>query len=292
MPRPNSDRRPLRVLEASALGMCFGVRDALAIAREVSDPRQVTIHGELVHNEQVLAELRQSGFVASPESDRRLPTTERVLVTAHGISDRERRRLATAGKQLIDTTCPLVQRVHEAARQLAASTDLVVILGRPGHVEVRGLTDDLTRCVVVEHPEDVATWLARRLGVVCQTTLPPRRARDLLDAIRTRNPLADVRFVDTICEPTKQRQQAAEAVAAEADAVVVIGGEHSNNTRELTLLCERLGTPAHQVQTAEDLDPTWFTDCATVGVTAGTSTPESTVRAVVAALGRIATGRS
>src|SRR4051812_31093737 len=109
----------MRVIRAAAMGMCFGVRDALAAMDRVADPAGVTVHGELVHNEEVTRRLRDRGFVLTGEGGRSsLPVTERVVVTAHGISERERTQLTDAGKELIDTTCPLVRRVHDAAQAL------------------------------------------------------------------------------------------------------------------------------------------------------------------------------
>src|ERR1700693_4752365 len=134
----------MKVLRADAMGLCFGVRDALAIAANLPDAVRTTIHGELVHNETVLVHLQSRGFRITAEADRdALPTTEDVLVTAHGISDRERARLESAGKRLIDTTCPLVRRVHRAAQALAADGFLVVVLGRRVHVEGLRIVWDL-----------------------------------------------------------------------------------------------------------------------------------------------------
>src|SRR5947208_3563901 len=124
----------MEIIRASAMGMCFGVRDALRVADAVAEPALVTIHGELVHNEEVLADLERRGFSATPESARSaIPEGPAVLITAHGISDRERRRLREAGKALIDTTCPLVRLVHEAARRFEREGDFVVVIGRRGH---------------------------------------------------------------------------------------------------------------------------------------------------------------
>src|SRR5947209_8585635 len=109
----------MKVIRAKVMGMCFGVRDALEVIAGVESPSTVTIHGQLVHNEEVLARLKEEGFTMTSESDRRgVPETPTVLITAHGISDRERARLSAAGKRLIDTTCPLVARVHHAALRL------------------------------------------------------------------------------------------------------------------------------------------------------------------------------
>ena len=267
----------MKVIRADALGLCFGVRDALAAAAEVPAPEGVTIHGELVHNERVLVQLQQRGFAMQNERDRGVPATERVLITAHGISDRERRRLIDAGKTLVDTTCPLVRRVHQAAQTLAADGYHVVIIGRPGHVEVQGIVEDLAACTVIASVDDVETWPHRRLGLVCQSTTPPSLAEAVVAEVRRKNPAAEIRFIDTICHPTRDRQHAVEQLCRQVDAVVVDGGANSNNTRQLVALCEARGTRAHHVQSAADLSPAWFTACTTIGLTAGTSTLDETI---------------
>ena len=106
----------MKIIRATAMGMCFGVRDALKITREINHPQNITIYGELVHNEEVIDELTQLGFHFSPENNRsEIPHTPEILITAHGISDRERQKLIESGKKIIDTTCPLVQYVHKSA---------------------------------------------------------------------------------------------------------------------------------------------------------------------------------
>lgn len=271
----------MHVIRADAMGLCFGVRDALELVDAVADPRDVTIYGELVHNETVLVQLQTRGFAMTPESRRdELPAATNVLITAHGISDRERRRLQAAGKTLIDTTCPLVRRVHLAAQSLEAKGFHVLVIGRPGHVEVRGIVEDLASCDVVSSVDDVRAWPHARLGIVCQTTTPPHLAEQIETAIRRRNPHAEVRFVNTICEPTRDRQSAVERLCRQVDVVVVVGGANSNNTRQLVALCRRLGTPAHHVQSAAGVDPAWFEGCTTAGLTAGTSTLDETIEEV------------
>src|ERR1700730_9347385 len=131
-------------VEAEVLGMCFGVRDALKILRAIDRPEEVTIHGELVHNEVVLTQLSRRGFGMTKEGHRgELPDTPVVLITAHGVSDTERRRLEASGKRLVDTTCPLVERVHRAAQTLQAEGYHVLVIGRRAHIEVRGIIEDL-----------------------------------------------------------------------------------------------------------------------------------------------------
>lgn len=271
----------MNVIRAESLGMCFGVRDALRAAGRVQDPSSVTIHGQLVHNEEVIGKLFEAGFMMSAEGSRGvLPETPLVLITAHGVSDRERARLAAADKQLIDTTCPLVKRVHLAARKLHDEGYFVLVIGRPRHVEVVGIIEDLENFEVVESVDSVCEYEAPRLGIVCQTTTSPPLARQIRDAITAKNHRAEIRYVDTVCQPTKDNQQALEDLIRKVDAVVVVGGRNSNNTRELVALCRSRGTPACHVQSPDDLDPDWIGEFETIGLTAGTSTLDPTIDAV------------
>ncbi|MCA9072703.1 MAG: 4-hydroxy-3-methylbut-2-enyl diphosphate reductase, partial [Planctomycetaceae bacterium] len=201
-------------------------------------------------------------------------------ITAHGISNQERQRLIDAGKQLIDTTCPLVRHAHETAQMLVANGYHVVVIGRRGHVEVQGLIEDLPEYEIVSHPDDVNNWQKLRLGILCQTTTPPWLAEQIRKKIAEKNPDAEVRFQNTICQPTRDRQQAVERLCRQVDAVVVVGGANSNNTRQLVTLCQRLDTPAFHVQTADDLQAEWFQGCEVVGLTAGTSTLDETIQTV------------
>lgn len=281
----------MQVLRADEMGMCFGVRDALAALGRVDDPRTVTIHGELVHNPEVLGLLDRTGFQRSPEVGRQLPATPLVAVTAHGISDRERARLRAAGKTLVDTTCPLVRKAHDAAQSLQAEGRRVIVVGRRDHVEVRGLIEDLHDPVVVAGLADIVRWPEARLGVVCQTTTQTDVAMALVTAIRAANPDADVRYIDTICAPTKARIEALLALLPRVDALVVVGGPDSNNTRQLVLRSEHHGVRTCHVAHVRELDPRWFDGVHTVGLTAGTSTLPRTIEEVYGWLVRLAASR-
>jgi 4-hydroxy-3-methylbut-2-enyl diphosphate reductase len=278
----------MNVILAEVMGMCFGVRDALKIIDEIERPERVTIHGELVHNETVLMELGARGFRMVAEGSRQgLPTTETVLITAHGVSQKERRRLEEAGKSLVDTTCPLVARAHEAAQKLQAAGYYVLVIGRRGHVEVQGIVEDLHSFDVIQSLDEVRHYPSRRLGIMCQTTSPARHVKEIREAVADCNPDAEIRFIDTVCQPTKAHQDALEKLLAAAEAVVVVGGRNSNNTRQLVAHCEAKGIPAYHVQSAADLRPEWFDGLHTVGLTAGTSTLDATIHEVHRALLRI-----
>jgi 4-hydroxy-3-methylbut-2-enyl diphosphate reductase len=270
----------MRVIRAEELGMCFGVRDALGVVEAVPDPTRVTIHGELVHNPSVTRRLRAVGFRQTPEDRRGSARTPLVLITAHGVSNAERQRLADANKDTIDTTCPLVRRAHDAALELQAEGRHVLLIGKPNHVEVRGIVEDLHSYDIIGCANDVRCYQRARLGVVSQTTMPPDLVDDVCALVQLRNPLADIRVVDTVCQPTKLRQRALLDLVGRVDVVVVVGGRNSNNTRRLVKLCEEHATPALHVEGAKDLDPEWFVDVDTVGLTAGTSTLDGTIAEV------------
>lgn len=275
----------MKIIRADVLGMCFGVRDALQALTEIETPVEVTIHGELVHNEIVLEQLQLRGFHSTAETARQaLPATPAVLITAHGVSHAERQRLAEAGKQLLDTTCPLVTRAHDAAQALQRDGRHVLVIGRRSHVEVEGIVGDLSSYDVVGGAAEVRTYDSRRLGVMCQTTTPSRQVQAVRAAIAEKNPDADIRFIDTVCLPTKERQLALDRLIEQVEAVVVVGGSQSNNTRALAACCEERGRPAFHVQTAADLRGDWFAGFSTIGLTAGTSSLDATIAEVHAAL--------
>jgi 4-hydroxy-3-methylbut-2-enyl diphosphate reductase len=284
----------MQIIRADAMGMCFGVKDALRIAQGVAEPAQVTIHGQLVHNPVVATALRQRGFRMADVDARRdtTPQTERVLITAHGISNAQRRVLEHAGKELIDTTCPLVRRAHDAAVTLQRAGFHVLVIGRVDHVEVRGLVGDLDSYDVIESAADVRRFGHARLGIICQTTSVAGDVQRLRAHIAAANPQAEIRFIDTVCQPTKDRQRALLELLGQVQAMVVVGGAQSNNTLQLVQTCRAHGVPAFHVEAAEDLLAEWFVDVERVGLTAGTSTLDATVDAVEAALMRMGTSCS
>ena len=154
---------------------------------------------------------------------------------------------------------------------------------------VRGLTGDLDEFDVVLTEDDVHQLAPRpRFGVAAQTTQPIERVRGLVALLRARFPASEVRFVDTVCQPTKQRQSAAVELARQVDVMIVVGGAHSNNTRELAATCARQGARVHQVQGPAEVRPEWLENAAVVGLTAGTSTPDTVIDAVEARLRALA----
>ena len=269
----------MKILRAEHLGMCFGVRDAIALALDEAKQGPLTILGDLVHNQTVVTDLQSRGIrVAQKPADAATPT---VMVTAHGASDKAKASVRALGLNVIEATCPLVHLAHRALAKLVREGFHPVVIGKRGHVEVRGMTEDYPEFDVVLSEEDVAQLRERPyFGVVAQTTQPIERVRHLALLIRQRFLNSDVRFVDTVCQPTKQRQNAAVELAQRCDVVVVIGGVESNNTRELVATCRPHCAQVHHVQTAAELCEEWFFTAGTIGITAGTSTPDVVIDGV------------
>ena len=269
----------MRVIRAEQLGMCFGVRDAVALALGQAEAAPLTILGDLVHNDGVLSALRAKGIAIV--HDPAHVKTHAVMITAHGASERMLAGTRALGLEVVEATCPLVQVAHRAILALVSDGYHPVVIGQRGHVEVRGLTEDLDTFDVVLDESDLDGLDEHpRIGVAAQTTQPIDRVRHLVALIQRRFPQSDVRFVDTVCQPTKARQKAAIELARQCEVVIVIGGARSNNTRELATTCGRHCSRVHQIQTEADLRPEWFLGADTVGITAGTSTPDDVIERV------------
>lgn len=280
----------MKIVRASHLGMCFGVRDAITKVLRAGAREPLTVLGELVHNGTVLESLAARGIQFRHEVAE--VDTPRVVITAHGASERRLAAVRERGLRLLDATCPIVRAAHRAVRDLVADGFHPVIVGTPTHVEVRGLTEDLDVFDVISTDEDVERLQPRRrFGVAAQTTQPIERVRRLAARIQCRFPLSEVRVAETVCAPTMLRQEAAAELAALSDVVVVVGGARSNNTRELYATCSQRCERVFLVQGAGDLRPEWFAGARVAGLTAGTSTPDAVIDSVEAAMLDIAKRR-
>ena len=279
----------MKIILAEHYGLCFGVRDALRHADQLASEGPLTILGELVHNPLVLAPLAARGVHQGRLDHFESAPTARVLITAHGAADERRRAWRAAGFDVADTTCPLVRRAHARLAALVAAGYFPVVVGRADHVEVRGLTGDFPGAVVIaDETEAAAVPFHARYGVISQTTQPADHVRRVVDALRAARPDAEVRYCDTVCQPTKDRQNALQRLIAEAEVIIVVGGHGSNNTRQLVLAAQAAGRRAYQIERPDELDPHWLEAADSIGLTAGTSTLPATVEAVHARLQQIA----
>jgi 4-hydroxy-3-methylbut-2-enyl diphosphate reductase len=268
----------MRVIVAEHFGICFGVRDAIAQAHALAREGPLTILGELVHNPIVREQLRSEGVREQSSAD---GATRRVMITAHGTSDEQREALNKRGLEVADGTCPLVRYAHDQLKRLVRAGYFPVVIGLAGHVEVRGLVEDFADACVINEVADIRKLPPRRrYGIVSQTTQPIDRVRALVAEIARAHPKAKVRFVDTVCRPTKDRQLALKKLIAALDVIVVVGGRQSNNTRQLVETCRAAGKRSLHIERPEELQLEWFRGVSVVGLTGGTSTLPETVATV------------
>jgi 4-hydroxy-3-methylbut-2-enyl diphosphate reductase len=267
---------------AEHYGICFGVRDALALAERLAADEPLTILGQLVHNPIARERLESLGVAQGALEDDPGRAATRVMITAHGSSDAARERWRASGHAVADATCPLVRHAHGQLRRLVEEEGCFpVIIGKHGHVEVLGLAGDFPEAVVIETEADIAAIPERPLyGVISQTTQPIDRVLRLVVALRARRPNSRVRFRDTVCRPTKDRQEALRKLIGCVEVVIVVGGKNSNNTRELVETVRAAGLPAHHIERADELRAEWFEGIERAGITGGTSTLPETVAEV------------
>jgi 4-hydroxy-3-methylbut-2-enyl diphosphate reductase len=285
----------MKVIVAEHFGICFGVRDAIAQAHALAREGPLTILGELVHNPIVREQLRAQGVreesgtgilpvVRGEPPDHGLEahaTASRVMITAHGTSDKHREALNKLGLAVADGTCPLVRYAHDQLKRLVRSGYFPVVIGLADHVEVRGLIGDFPGARVVNDVGDIRNLPPQaRYGIVSQTTQPIDRVRALVAEIARAHPNAKIRLADTVCKPTKDRQLALKRLIAAVEVIVVVGGRQSNNTRQLVETCRAAGKRSLHIERPEELQPEWFRGVAVVGLTGGTSTLPETVEAV------------
>jgi 4-hydroxy-3-methylbut-2-enyl diphosphate reductase len=272
----------MRITLAQAMGTCFGVQDAIDLALDPEFHDQLTVVGQLVHNPQVTERLRANGVRIVERDEIDTITTKAVMITAHGAADETKKMLQARGFIVYDATCPLVIRLHKLARYLERLGYFPVVIGQAEHVEVRGVLGNLRESAVIASSADFGKLAGReRIGIVSQTTNRLEKVQKLVAEIQALAWVKDVRFIDTICQPVKERQQAINDLLAQSiDVGIIIGGQNSANTRKLMELIQDHGITAHHIERPEELDPAWFAGKEHVGITAGTSTPQDVIESV------------
>ena len=275
----------MKVRKAEYAGACYGVQRALDLAYAAAQEGE-SAHtlGALIHNPLVVSELAERGVALAESLDQIEGGT--VIIRSHGVVPQVLRDAQAKGLAIVDATCPHVARAQRAAAKLATDGYSVLVVGEAGHPEVEGIVAYAQEaggsCTVVASPDDIPDQFADPVGVVVQTTQLAETLEAVIETLRARGIDPVVR--NTICSATSERQASAEALAREVDAMVVIGGRNSSNTSRLYGICARVCPRAYHIESPDELDPSWFEGCETVGVSAGASTPQSHIDATVAAL--------
>ncbi len=273
----------LRVELATVYGFCPGVRRAVdMVENHLKTQGPLATLGAIVHNAQVVEKLKESGAKVVHRLDE--VHEGAVAITAHGAGPGVYEAIAQRGLTLVDTTCPIVKRAQEAARQLSEKGFFVLIYGEESHPEVQGLlawTRGKGRAAL--KPEEIGEIPSSHLGLISQTTKERENFWAFASAVLSRFGacLREARVLDTICPETGRRYRAVQELAQRVQALVVVGSRNSANTRRLAEVARATGLPTYHIETAEEIDPAWFAQVRAVGVTAGASTPNDAVQAVV-----------
>lgn len=283
----------MEIILAKEMGFCFGVRRAVEMMEEATQEQGAMVSlGSVVHNPQVVAQLREQGLdvIASLDEVSERP----IAITAHGVSEQVVRELEARGVPVVDTTCPIVTRSQQWAKRLAAEGFAVIIFGDPNHKEVRGVlgwAEGKAYAVTsVETLDELPEDLPSRIGVLSQTTETEAHFADFVRSLleRRMDQISELRVINTLCNATTSQQAAAQELAHQVDLMLVIGGKESANTRHLAEVAREEGVETYHVESADEIRAEWLQGHGRVGVTAGASTPDQAVDAVVARLRELA----
>jgi 4-hydroxy-3-methylbut-2-enyl diphosphate reductase len=287
------DARPaLHVLIAAPRGFCAGVDRAITIVEKALEKygAPVFVRHEIVHNRHVVEALRDKGAVFVDELDE-VPDGRPVVFSAHGVPKLVPAAAEERGLDYLDATCPLVSKVHRQAERQVAAGRHILFIGHAGHPEVIGTFGQVPEgsMTLIQTEADAEAFEAapgQSLAYLTQTTLSVDDTAAMIAILERRFPDVSAPKGEDICYATSNRQGAAKAIAARADAVLVIGAPNSSNSLRLVEVAERAGTKARLIQSAAEIDPAWLDGVSTLGLTAGASAPEILVRGVVETLGR------
>jgi 4-hydroxy-3-methylbut-2-enyl diphosphate reductase len=236
--------------------------------------------GPIVHNPQVVAELEEKGVRLGQPEDASRP----VAITAHGVGPQVLEEVQATGAEVIDGTCPIVTRSQRWARRMAEQGFSVLVFGDPDHREVRGVIAWAgDKAIPIRDGEPLPDPFPNRVALISQTTQTPERFARFVAQVMTEhvNDITEMRLINTLCHVTSNQQSAARELAQECDMMLVVGGRASANTRHLLEVVQQEGVRAYHIETADEIEPEWLRGIERLGVTAGASTPDSAVEAVV-----------
>ena len=276
----------MEVIRAKSAGFCFGVKRAVDTVYEEAEKRPGTAiytYGPIIHNEEVVKDLREKGVrVIQSEEELEELTEGLVIIRSHGVPERLCRKLEEKGIEYVDATCPFVKRIHKIVQAESAAGSRIVIIGNPSHPEVEGIRGWAGKDVdVIQTAEEAEAFQAepgRKICIVAQTTFNYNKFKDLVEIISEKGYYISV--LNTICNATRERQSEAARIAERVDAMIVIGDKNSSNTQKLFEICRNVCNNTYYIQTLGDLDTNQLRSVETVGITAGASTPNNIIEEV------------
>jgi len=274
------------VEKARALGFCFGVRRAIKIIEKAAgNHRKIATLGPIVHNRMVVDRLSHMGVRAVSSLDQL--GDESLAIASHGVSPALLAEIQNLDLKAIDTTCPTVRSAQKAAKRLAGGSFAIVIYGEATHPEVKGLLGWAGEKAIATLEANRVSSLGpiKKLGILSQTTQSGPNFAEFTSKVLelTFRHVREVRIINTLCQETQKRQEAAVELAGKSDLMIVVGGFNSANTQRLAEVCMPV-VETHLIETADEIKPAWLTGKKVIGLTAGASTPDEAIEEVVTRL--------
>jgi len=271
------------VILAKSAGFCFGVKRAVDTVYEQTGKKNVYTFGPIIHNEEVVKDLEKKGvFVINTMEELDDITEGTVIIRSHGVSSAVYEALRKKGVEIVDATCPFVLKIHNIVKQESANGKQIVIIGNEKHPEVEGIMGwSKTQVHVVdtvEKAQNLQLNPQREVCIVSQTTFNYNKFKELVEIISEKGYNIIIR--NTICNATEERQTEAREIAKRVDAMIVVGGSSSSNTRKLYEICKNECKDTYYIQTLNDLDMTSLGKADCIGITAGASTPNNIIQEV------------
>ena len=270
----------MKIFLAKNAGYCFGVRDAVQLAYDTAqNDGDVYMLGHIVHNENVVEKLDKAGAKVVETLDQ-VPNGKPILFRAHGTHVDTWKKAQEKNMNIIDATCPLVEEIHDEIKILEKEGRKIIIIGDHGHDEVIGIASQVKNAVIVANPDEAnALRKTKKAGVVSQSTQTIENVQEIINILMSK--VFDLRFVNTICFPTKRNQEQIKELAEACDLMIVIGSFTSANSKRLTQLAKERNKLSFQVTCANDVDESWLENVETVGISAGASTPDNIINEVI-----------
>ncbi len=271
----------MKILVAKDAGYCFGVRDAVNLAKKSGDDfQEVYMLGDIVHNETVVDDLNKRGSKVV-ESLNDIPEDKPVLFRAHGTDPETWKKAQKKKLNIIDATCPLVTEIHEEIKELESENRRTIIIGDHNHDEVVGIAAQVKDPIIISCVDEAKELgKMKRAGVVSQSTQMIENVQEILNVLSEK--VYDLRFVNTICFPTRRNHDQIKKLSNICDLMIVIGSFTSANSKRLTQLSLERNKNSFQVTCADDINASWFDGIESVGISAGASTPDNLIEDVIA----------
>ena len=274
----------MEVILAKSAGFCFGVKRAVeTVYEQTGTENRIYTYGPIIHNEEVVKDLESKGVtVLEGEEDLRKLDKGTVVIRSHGVPREICEMIEKKGLTCVDATCPFVKRIHRIVEKESGEGRRIILIGNPGHPEVGGIMGwSHTPAAVIESAEEAEKFTClpgEKLCLVSQTTFNYNKFKELVEIFQKKG--YNITIVNTICNATEERQTEAREIADKVDAMIVIGGKHSSNTRKLYEICRERCKSTYLIQTLDDLHLELPETAALVGITAGASTPNNIIEEV------------